>query len=657
MTRIRVLDDALANQIAAGEVVERPASVVKELVENALDAGATAITVDIAGGGIELVRVVDNGHGISAADAPLAVERHATSKIAQAADLGHINTLGFRGEALASIASVSRFSLRTRPVDAIGAVCVRVDGGRELRTESAAGPIGTEIAVRDLFYNVPARRKFLKKPETEAAHAQEIVTRLALAHADVAFRLVKEGRRALDLPRHDALLDRVRALFGTAVSTRVAPVKVDGAFAVDGFVGAPADARATARHYHLFINGRYVRDRVVIGAVQAAYRDALPSRRHPFVVLRLTVPPEVVDVNVHPAKTEVRFVDSGQIHRLIARAVGDVIRSDPWSAPTETNGASVEAPVTRSYTLIAPASPVSSDDSPIATPGVDAHRRRVFDVMERLSARRATLGSVADRRAPPQPAHNVPPTLAMASPTAGLVNQPPPLELSLPAVGSASHAISAPPAPEQPSHWRPPVDPTGPLPTSNRPRLPTTMLPGDSLPDFNALRWLGRVGDGLALFAAADALVVIDVEAALVRCAWASLAAPAPIRRSPADTLTLPDNALVALERLHEAFAALGFELEPFGGRTVALKSAPDGLERADPDLMIRDLLEAESAEALRVSCARWIAGCADELTDAELERRVVELSAEVTPVDGLSPYYTLVPLAELAPRRDRSAS
>lgn len=396
MGRIHVLDDVLANQIAAGEVVERPASVVKELLENAIDAEATAITVELAGGGVALLRVVDDGHGMEPDDARLALQRHATSKVATASDLHHIRTLGFRGEALPSIASVSRLTLRTRQPGAVGAMQIRVEGGREVEAREAAGPVGTEIRVEDLFYNVPARRKFLKRAATEASHVQDAVQRLALCYPEVAFRLVKDGRVAFDLPRHASLLDRVRAIYGATIASRLAPVQVDGVFGIDGLIGPPDEARSTARHYHTFVNGRFVRDRVVMAAVQSAYGSRLDRSRHPFVVLRVRMPPEALDVNVHPAKTEVRFVESGGVHRLVAGAIDRTLREEPWSERA------AEGPGRR-FALGGVGGLVGGDVAGAASGGEDAgseeagglagHRQRIFDAMERITARRSGVAS------------------------------------------------------------------------------------------------------------------------------------------------------------------------------------------------------------------------------------------------------------------------
>ncbi|MGC6418558.1 MAG: DNA mismatch repair endonuclease MutL [Bradymonadia bacterium] len=378
MAIIKLLDDVIANQIAAGEVVERPASVVKELVENAIDAGADQITVEIKGGGEEFIRVVDNGRGMVPDDLKQCVLRHATSKIRDMSDLDSLSTLGFRGEALPSIASVSQLSIRTRTREAVGATRLSLNGGRDQLLEDCSGPVGTEIRVENLFFNVPARRKFLKKSATEASHIHEWLQRLALCYPRIAIRFLRDGRTVCDYAGTDSLKHRVGVVFGKGYGADLEEVHVPGNLGLYGFVGSPATARGTARHYHIFINGRYVRDRVVMAAVQQAYGLALPKGRHPFVVLKLTLPSLLVDVNVHPAKTEVRFADSRAVHRLVARAVDAVIRAGSHRA----NGGDQAAVNETAVPSGAPPSPRMG--------GLDGHRDRILAAMERMAQRRGS---------------------------------------------------------------------------------------------------------------------------------------------------------------------------------------------------------------------------------------------------------------------------
>jgi len=338
MGRVHILPDAVADQIAAGEVVERPASVVKELVENALDAGATHIAVDLEGGGRTRIRVADNGCGMDRQDAVLALDRHATSKIRAAADLVGVRTYGFRGEALPAIASVSHFTLETAPAEQGGAgTRVVVRGGRVDEVAPAARQPGTTVTVERLFFNTPARRKFLRVPRTETRAAVEALTLLALGRLDVAFRLESEGRVLLDAPRAEHAGDRLRALFGAALEEQLLPVAWSaGPLRVSGFVQRPADARPTGRKAYLSVNGRPFRDPFLVRASEAGYRGALDPGSRPTVVLALELPGDAVDVNVHPAKLEVRFRDRFFVERTVEEAVREAIR--PLAAAAVVRG-------------------------------------------------------------------------------------------------------------------------------------------------------------------------------------------------------------------------------------------------------------------------------------------------------------------------------
>ncbi len=323
---VKILPDDLVNQIAAGEVVERPASIVKELVENALDAEASRIDVVIREGGIRFICVTDDGVGLSAADARLAFERHATSKIAAPEDLAAVHTLGFRGEALPSIASVARVRMRTRRHADPAGVELTGEGRGIERVEAAACPAGTRVEVADLFGLVPARRKFLKTPATEGTHAVRWLERIALARPDVRFSLERDGRPALlFLPTNDAR-ERVIAALPSSIGERLEPVAARSEHAsVSGYVTPTDVMRGSTADIHVFVNGRPVRDRLLLHVVREAYRDALPPGRHPAAVLYLTVDSGEVDVNVHPAKWEVRFRDPGEIRRLLRVAIQPAI--------------------------------------------------------------------------------------------------------------------------------------------------------------------------------------------------------------------------------------------------------------------------------------------------------------------------------------------
>src|SRR5262245_18589154 len=330
---IRILDNHLIDQIAAGEVIERPSSIVKELVENSLDAGAQSIEVEIEAGGVRLTRVRDDGVGIPESELLLALSRHATSKISSADDLAAIMTLGFRGEALPSIASVSRFEIVSRHVEAERAASLSVDAGNFRELRPAAHPPGTTIEVRDLFYNLPARRKFLRSEVTEQGHIVRLLERLALSRSDVAFRLRSGSRTLLDAPALKAEAasngaggtggaDRLARIVGREFVERSRIVDHSaGPVRISGWIGTPSAARATSDLQFWFVNGRAVRDRLLMNAVRLGFRDVLYSGRQPSYVLYLDIDPALVDVNAHPQKLEVRFRDSRQIQAFVFRAL------------------------------------------------------------------------------------------------------------------------------------------------------------------------------------------------------------------------------------------------------------------------------------------------------------------------------------------------
>ena len=332
---IKKLSPAVVNQIAAGEVVERPSSVVKELIENSLDAGARRIRVEIQQGGAESIRILDDGDGFLPEDLPLAFASHATSKLADVGDLDHIGSLGFRGEALASIGAVSRASIRSRRRDRDEAWEIRCEGGDESAPAPCAGPLGTQLEVRDLFFNVPARRRFLKSPNAERARIQTLVAELSLARLDVDFTFVADGREVLRLPADESLAMRFARCFGEQLSTGLLPVSraFDG-ISVEGLVGEPDLARRDGKLELTFVNGRLARESSALYAVRQAYREYLMGGRFPVYLLHVALPPDQVDVNIHPRKAEVRFVDSrrvaGCLHETVRAAlVGRAAAASP----------------------------------------------------------------------------------------------------------------------------------------------------------------------------------------------------------------------------------------------------------------------------------------------------------------------------------------
>ncbi|HAL62351.1 MAG TPA: DNA mismatch repair endonuclease MutL [Chloroflexi bacterium] len=334
---IRILSPEVVSKIAAGEVIERPASVVKELIENSIDAGASEIKVEVRQGGRRLMRVIDDGEGIPAEEVELAFERHSTSKLKDAEDLYRIATLGFRGEALPSIAAVSKVTMVTRTKEQEVGVLLRLEGGKVIKQQKKGAPPGTVVSVEDLFFNTPARLKFLRKDSTEGGHISDLVTRYALAYPSIRFSLLSEGRTLFRSTGSGSLYDVLIEVYGLETARQMleiaslqGPVAEEGEGPkISGYVGAPGLHRASGRYLTIFINGRWVRDQLLGYAIKEAYHTLLPKGRHPVAVVRLDLSPEEVDINVHPAKAEVRFRRSGEVFAAVQKAVRHTLKGAP----------------------------------------------------------------------------------------------------------------------------------------------------------------------------------------------------------------------------------------------------------------------------------------------------------------------------------------
>lgn len=327
-SRIKVLPEKVANQIAAGEVIERPASVVKELVENALDAKTSRVVIEVRGSGQSYIRVTDTGHGMNSEEAVLAFERHATSKVASLEDLFRIQTFGFRGEALPSIASISKVSLTSKMKEMPVGVRVEVHGGKIVKVEEVATNPGTSVEVRDLFYNTPARLKFLKSTMTELSHISDVVIDEALAHPEISFTLIHNARETIQAPGGVQPLERVASIFGRSFARELIEVHQEThRLGLTGFLGLPSFHRANKNYQKIFVNRRPIRDRILSHAIQEAYETLMPKGRYPVAILFLQIPPEWVDVNVHPAKVEVRFLNQKGVHDFIVDAIRNTLRN------------------------------------------------------------------------------------------------------------------------------------------------------------------------------------------------------------------------------------------------------------------------------------------------------------------------------------------
>ncbi|MBA1275538.1 DNA mismatch repair endonuclease MutL [Stutzerimonas azotifigens] len=542
MPRIQLLNPRLANQIAAGEVVERPASVIKELLENSLDSGARRIEMDVEQGGIKLLRVRDNGSGIPADDLPLALARHATSKIRDLEDLERVMSLGFRGEALASISSVSRLTLTSRTADAEQAWQVETEGrDMDARVQPAAHPVGTSVEVRDLFFNTPARRKFLRTEKTEFDHLQEVIKRLALARFDVAFHLRHNGKGILAL--HEAADDasrarRVGAVCGPAFLEQALPIEIErNGLRLWGWVGLPTFSRSQADLQYFYVNGRMVRDKLVAHAVRQAYRDVLFNGRHPTFVLFLDVDPAVVDVNVHPTKHEVRFRDSRMVHDFLYgtlhRALGDVRPEDQLAPPA---------------------------GAPVATPlsGAAAGEFRGQNEMS-LSA------SVLER-----PLQQVP-----AWQGAGAGYQAPRPSLGPTQAAEVQGAYR--------DYYAPLAEPVG---------LPETQ--GDIPPLGYAVAQL----KGVYIVAEnAQGMVLVDMHAAHERITYERLKTAMASEGLRSQPLLVPESVAVSqreadcAEEHGQWFQKLGFELQRLGPESLAIRQIPSLLKQAVATQLVRDVL------------------------------------------------------------------
>jgi len=532
--RIAILPETITNKIAAGEVVERPASVIKELLENSLDAGATDICVEIAAGGRRLIRITDNGHGMSREDALLSLERHATSKIRTDSDLDGILTLGFRGEALPSIASVSRFRLATREADSLEGTEIVVEGGRVRDVKACGMAPGTVITVEQLFFNTPARLKFLKSVETEAGHVGDTVARMAVSRPDVAFSLTSDGRELLRVQRSDLRRRIAQAVGRDAASGLHEVASSGGEVTVTGFISGPSVVRSAASAMFTYINGRFVRDKVVQHAIMQAYRGVIDRGRYPILALFIQVPPGEVDVNVHPTKHEVRFRRQASVHDGLQAALEEVLRRSPWLAHRpEPAAAATPAP-----------------------PTGQAYRERI------AAAAQASLA--------------LPVKPAPASPAARFA----------PAGGTGMERSAAAIPPPEPVSVREPVEPFRPEPAA-----------GESAGYFSSLAVIGQFHGEYILCQSGIELVVIDQHAASERVAYQRLrrqfraGGVESQRLLFPETLELSFSEAALVGRFREDLARIGFELEPFGGATVIVAALPRVAADGEGMRLVRDIL------------------------------------------------------------------
>jgi DNA mismatch repair protein MutL len=586
MSKIRVLPDHLSNLIAAGEVVERPASVAKELVENAIDAGATRVVIDIDAGGRRLLKITDDGEGMTRDDAVLAFERHATSKISKAEDLDAIGTLGFRGEALASIASVARVELITRTEEAAAGTRVVIEGGRMRDVKDAAHPRGTTIAVRDLFFNTPARRKFLRSEATESYHLTNLVTHYALAHPEISFTLQNNGRETLRVAPAQDVRERAYQIFGAQFLDSLLEVNNESSEAgvsfapiarVRGFVSAPRERRTSRDAQFLFVNGRFVRDRLIGRALSEGYRSILPHGVYPAALLFIEVPLEEVDVNVHPAKTEVRFRRAAAVADAVREAVRAALASAGYAPAVE-----IKDSTPASFGVASDASndkiqAFSDMPASMEIPAVTAApiSREAFAFRPQPQQERIGF-------APAEPATSAPPSFAAAAAAPAQ---------SLPSASTVSE--------DQGTDG--PVTTAPALPPLNSALKFVREVAVESL--SSNIRPLGQLDESFIIATDGEGLLLIDQHVAHERVLFDKYRGLESSRRAESQAMLIPETfdltpaQASAFDAVEAELEAYGFELMRLSGRTVAIKATPADLPASEARNMLAEVLDTVDSE------------------------------------------------------------
>jgi DNA mismatch repair protein MutL len=601
MGRIRVLSDQVANQIAAGEVVDRPASVAKELLENALDAGANRVRLEVEAGGRKLIRISDDGHGMNRDDALLAFERHATSKLRIADDLLAISTLGFRGEALPSIASVSRVNLETSTGEEAAGTRLEIAGGKILHVEDAAVPRGTTISVADLFFNTPARRKFLRAESTELAHVTALVTHYALAHPDKHFELLSASHTLVSAPPVARSAERIYQIFGKDTLAQLLPVAAEmpldraglpepppwkrdpnepvrspGTVRLSGFYSKPELQKLNRNSIYIFVNKRLIRDRLMLHAISEAYRNIIPPTSSPVVLLFLEMPPEEVDVNVHPAKTEVRFRQQSLIHDFVRDSLrNSLVKARPAAGFL---GALENAPLASPTLMPAAISPLpGAPDDALPLPGSEPES--------------AVTGEAETFRLTPKP---VPPIPGRLQFDGSSLDQ---TVLSGGALNELAGSLATSAIAEGCSQ----VDATRPQSTAVMTAEVEADQAATTLNHLGSLRPMGQLRDSFILAAGTDGLWIIDQHVAHERILFEKILRDRQVEKVQRQRLLMPllvelkPWQMVVFAQIAQELERNGFEVEPFGPQTLAVKAAPVGLEGRSLERMLAEVIEQSS--------------------------------------------------------------
>jgi DNA mismatch repair protein MutL len=583
MGKIRVLSDQVANQIAAGEVVERPASVVKELLENSLDAGATRIRIEVEAGGRKLIRIVDNGSGMGRDDALLAFERHATSKLRSSDDLLSIATLGFRGEALPSIASVARVSLETRAAEDEAGTVMEIAGGKLLSVEDAGLPAGTTIAVRDLFFNTPARRKFLRSEQTELGHVAALVTHYALAHPGKHFELHSATQALLTAPAVANTGERLYQIFGRETFESLIPVAAEMDFAraglpepppwkraedyappepgfvrLSGFVSKPELQKLNRNSIYVFVNGRLIRDRLILHAFTEAYRNIIPPTSFPVVLLFLELPPQEVDVNVHPAKTEVRFRQGSFVHDFVRDSVRTALMK---ARPAASFFTALTAAPTAASSLLVDVSPLSGIEPPLHEPRADGETL-VGESEPAIEPEDVAAFALSEKPVPPSPGR----------------------------LGFEGSGIAV--GYEDPAN-----------PGLKSETWGTQDVGQPTLNSLATLKPLGQLRDSFILATNEEGLWIVDQHVAHERVLFEKILRERKVEQVQRQRLLMPllvellPEQMVTFAAIAEELERNGFEAEPFGPRTLAVKATPVGLEGRELERMLAEVLDVTERE------------------------------------------------------------
>lgn len=642
---IQVLDQSTINQIAAGEVVERPASVVKELMENAIDAGSTAITVEIRQGGIGFIRITDNGCGIKKEELPLAFLRHSTSKIRTAEDLLTVSSLGFRGEALSSIAAVSQVELITKTSGSLTGSRYRIEGGEEKGLEEIGAPDGTTFISRNLFFNTPARRKFLKTETTEGTHVADLVEKIALSHPEISIRLIVNNQSRLHTSGNHNLKDIIYTIYGREIVANLLPVEVsNGMVKISGFIGKPLIARGNRNFENYFINGRYIKSGLVSRAIEDGYKSYMMQHKYPFTLLHLTVEPEYIDVNVHPSKMELRFKDGENMYRVICQAVTDALSGKELIPNVSLMSEREERELEKNENA---AARNLIRGNGINTPAKNGHGPEPFERhrLEAMGIREERLAYGEKKQEsrwilPPNPlTRELPQERAQAQQPneTGAAAMPAALEEKEKAsetTGAALAAKKAIPAEKEAS-----------LAEKEAPPKQMEMFDNRLLSESarKRHRLIGQVFETYWLVEYDGSLYIIDQHAAHEKVLFEKNFASLKTREytsqfiSPPIILTLSLQEADLLKRHMKVFTDIGFEIEPFGGNEYAVRAVPDNLFSLAKKDLLMELIDGLSDDGMgknvesiydriaSMSCKAAVKGN-NELSFAEADKLIDEL-------------------------------